>query len=269
MSHTSRDNSPELSLNNADSNHDNITNNINNINSAGNANCSTSIISTTSIGNGATSPNSSTTSTTTITVAISRLKQLSELSQSKQESISTNSNENKISDITLQRIEAINNIHPISKLLYFLSLVSTFSFIIVALKTVVTIIIFNDRSNSCGDRSLTSISYPFQRISLTFFFIARLRQSFINSIYRIRSGFIILFFIITIVVYVSAAAWYISIAYMTQYGENGFYCNGTQLTIPTVVIGTVDLMWNLFLGLLFSFKLRQVSNCPCLLINKV
>ena len=90
------------------------------------------------------------------------------------------------------------------------------------------------------------------------FFILRLYHTFVNTIFEINDLFIRFFVLITVIVYNGASIWYVIVAYETQ---DGIYCNTPVLAAPTVTVVLIDVAWNLFLGIYFQGKLREVCLC--------
>ena len=155
------------------------------------------------------------------------------------------------------KIEKISKIRNISKLLLLSSLTWSVCYGIMAVCFVFIHLFFNLTPVSCGNRSTMTFLYGFQRTSLMLFFISRLHHSFTNTIFEIQSLFIKLFVVITIVGYNGASVWYVMTAYASQ-DENSHECNTTTLAVPAISVVLIDVCWNMFLGLYFQRKLKEV-----------
>ena len=153
------------------------------------------------------------------------------------------------------KVGKIEKVNWVNKYLFMSSIICSMFYTFFSFFSISLIVIFDKRVLSCGDRSMLSIFYGFQRISLMFFFISRLHFSFADSIYHIDKRFIVLFVVLTMVTYNSINVWYVYMAYSTQ---NGFECNGNQTYFPLILGVATDVVWNVFLGSYFMYKLRQV-----------
>ena len=158
-----------------------------------------------------------------------------------------------------QKAEKILNVYKLSKYSFLSCVFWSVIFAIFCIIFLILPMFFENRSISCGDRSLISMLYSFQRISLMFFFIVRLSCSFANSIYQINKTFISTFIVFTLVLYIGGSIGFINLSYQTQYGKNGFSCDENATLAPSGAMVSLDASFNIVLGLLFQFKLTQVS----------
>ena len=153
------------------------------------------------------------------------------------------------------KIDQISNIRNMSKLLLLSSLIWGIFYGIMAVSFVFMHLFLNFTPMNCANRSIVTIFQAFQRISLMLFFISRLHYTFVDTIFEIHSLYIKLFVIITVIFYNGASVWYVVTAYQTQ---NGIDCDIPPLLAPSVSIVLIDVAWNLFLGIYFQQKLREV-----------
>ena len=149
----------------------------------------------------------------------------------------------------------ISKIRNMSKLLLLSSLIWSICYASAAVSFVFMHLFFNFTPVSCANRSILTIFYAFQRTSLMLFFISRLHHTFANTRLETKSLYIKLFVLITVIVYNGASIWYVLRAYETQ---NGVYCDSTPMVAPAATVVLIDVAWNLFLGIYFQRKLREV-----------
>lgn len=155
------------------------------------------------------------------------------------------------------KIRKITKIRNTIKMLFFSSLVFSILYAIMSFLVMSLYIFFDLHLFYCADRSILIVFYALQRVSLMFFFIARLHHTFKNTIFRIQRKFIMLFVIVTVIFYTGVVIWYIVTAYVT---EHDFVCDMSYLVFPAVTTGVMDILWNLFLGVFFQRKLKSVHS---------
>ena len=161
---------------------------------------------------------------------------------------------NKINKTTPKSAQ-ISKIRKTSKLLLLSSLMWSICYGAMAVSFVFLHLFLDLTPINCGDRSIGSIFYAFQRTSLMLFFISRLHYTFANTIFEIKRLYIKLFVVITFIVYNGAAIWYVIASHET---EKGVYCKTIALAAPTITVSVIDVTWNLFLGIYFQRKLKEV-----------
>ena len=152
----------------------------------------------------------------------------------------------------------ITQVNNTSKYLFISSLVWNILYCLFSFGILFTVLILGNESLTCGHRSLVSIFYVFERISLMLFFMARLYHSFARTSFGLNKWMIRLSAIIVVALYCLLESMVIYIRYESE-EENRLLCDNTTI-IGVFASGYVmDNILNLSLGGVFIYKLRVVS----------
>lgn len=126
---------------------------------------------------------------------------------------------------------------------------------------IISICMFNNINYTCADRGFPVIFYALQRFSLMSFFVLRLYFSFKESVFKMHLWWVYVLLSFLFITYFGGALYYVIAAYITS--NDSFSCEMSVLIVPIAITVVIDILWNLFLGLYFLYKLKQVCTSKC------